>query len=215
MAVAVRATITPRSLPSAPPALTCAARCAREEDDAIGAARDVPEGADHLGLAPARLGLERDGRPHALLELVAELRDETLLVAGHLHVALGDQLLAVSRAHPQELHVAIMSRAPPRASRPARQPCAVARLRSGRIRRPARLPRRSSAGRRGPRRRRSRGPPVPPRAARGRAPGGPRARTSACSRSHERRRRGTGGRELRAARSRRRTRPWPPRDARP
>src|SRR3954468_1025683 len=138
MAVAARATITARSLPPRSPELTRAAGGAREEDDAVGRARDVLEGPDHLRLAPARLGLDRDGRPHALLELVAELGHEALLVAGHLDVALGDQLLAVSRAPPQELHAAIMSRAAPRANGPARQPCVRGRPRSGRIRPPVR-----------------------------------------------------------------------------
>ena len=97
----------------------------------------------------ARSALDRDCRPHALLELAAELGHEAFLVAGHLHVALGDQLLAVSRTHPQELHVAIMSRAARPANGRARQMRAPAPRWSGRIRRPAPHRSRSTAGRRG------------------------------------------------------------------
>ena len=104
IAVATSATVTTAA---------SAARGAREEDDAIGGPGDVLERADHLGLAPAGLRHHGDGRPHALLELVPELLDETLLVVGDLHVTLGDQLLAVTRAHAQELHVGIMSRGGP------------------------------------------------------------------------------------------------------
>src|SRR3954471_19205056 len=102
MAVAQRATVTC--------GLVCSARGAREEDDSAGLARDLLELAHHLGLPPAALGLHRDRGPHPLLELAAELRDEPLLVLAHLDVALGDQLLSIARAHPQELHCRIMSR---------------------------------------------------------------------------------------------------------
>src|SRR6185312_16299638 len=80
------------------------ARCAREEDDPIGGARDVLERPHHLGLTPAARALDRNRRPHALLELAPELLDEHLLVLADLDVALGDQLLAIPRAHAQELH---------------------------------------------------------------------------------------------------------------
>src|SRR3954471_24793135 len=91
-------------------ALLPAARGAREEDHPVGGARDLLERAHHLGLPAAALGLHRDRGPHPLLELAAELRDEPLLVLAHLDVALGDQLLSIARAHPQELHCRIMSR---------------------------------------------------------------------------------------------------------
>src|SRR3954470_17939261 len=107
IAVAQRATVTARCL-------LRPARCAREEDDPAGGARDVLERPHHLGLSPAALGLHRDRGPHPLLELAAELLDEHLLVLADLDVALGDQLLAISRTHAQELHARIMSRAPRR-----------------------------------------------------------------------------------------------------
>src|SRR3954470_20104326 len=105
IAVAQRATVTARCL-------LRPARCAREEDDPAGGARDVLERPHHLGLSPAALGLHRDRGPHPLLELAAELLDEHLLVLADLDVALGDQLLAISRTHAQELHARIMSRPP-------------------------------------------------------------------------------------------------------
>src|SRR4051795_11343567 len=77
---------------------------AREEDHPVGGARDLLERAHHLRLPAAALGLHRNRGPHALLELAAELRDEALLVLAHLDIALGDQLLSIARAHPQELH---------------------------------------------------------------------------------------------------------------
>src|SRR3712207_5234761 len=98
IAVATSATVT-----SAP----CGSR---EEDDAVGGAGNVLERADHLGLAAAGLRGDGDRRPHAERELLAEGLHQALLVAGDLGVALGDELLPVTRAHPQELHVAIMSR---------------------------------------------------------------------------------------------------------
>src|SRR3954449_10384607 len=77
---------------------------AGEEDHARRAARDLLERRDHLGLPAPRLRRQRDGGPHALLELAPELLDEALLVLGDLDVSLGDQLLAVARAHAEELH---------------------------------------------------------------------------------------------------------------
>src|SRR4051794_34139038 len=103
IAVAQRATVTG--------ALRGPARRAREEDDPAGVARDVLERAHHLGLPAAAHGLHRDRRPHPLLELAPELRDQPLLVLLELDVSLGDQLLAVARTHAQELHGRIMSRA--------------------------------------------------------------------------------------------------------
>src|SRR5262245_48447481 len=105
-----RATITIAVATSAtvmrPPAARSdrAARCAREEDDPVGCARDVLERADHLGLTAAGLGGQRNRRPHAQLELAAELLHQPLLVLSDLDVALGDQLFAVPRAHAQEPH---------------------------------------------------------------------------------------------------------------
>ena len=80
------------------------ARGAREEDHSAGVARDLVERAHQLGLTTACLRLDRNRRPHPLLELAAELLDEPLLVLADLDVTLGDQLLAVARAHSQELH---------------------------------------------------------------------------------------------------------------
>src|SRR4051812_37253372 len=97
IAVAQRATVTARCL-------LRSARGPREEDDPISGARDVLERPHHLGLAPTRGALDRNRRPHPLLELAPELLDEHLLVLADLDVALGDQLLAIPRAHAQELH---------------------------------------------------------------------------------------------------------------
>src|SRR3954471_19038255 len=97
IAVAQRATVTARCL-------LRSARGPREEDHSIRGARNVLERPHHLGLAPARRALDRDRRPHPLLELAPELLDEHPLVLAGLDVALGDQLLAIPRAHAQELH---------------------------------------------------------------------------------------------------------------
>src|SRR5690242_17299079 len=103
IAVAHSATVTARSSAGA-------ARGPREEDHAAGLTWDLLERVHELGLAAAGLCLGRDRGPHALLELAPELLDEALLVFGDLDVALGDELLAVTRAHAQEPHRAIMSR---------------------------------------------------------------------------------------------------------
>src|SRR5688500_8109937 len=82
-----------------------AAGRAREEDHAVGAGRNLVELVDHHGLAPAAPGrMRRHGRPHALVELAAELLDEALLVLAHLRIPLREEDLAVAGAHPQELH---------------------------------------------------------------------------------------------------------------
>src|SRR4051812_16284833 len=99
MRVALRAS----SIVSAP-WLSAAAGGAREEDDAIGVARDLVEGLDHPCLAPPPAGGGGHRGPHALVELATELVDEPLLLAGHAHVALGKKDLAVSRLHAQEPH---------------------------------------------------------------------------------------------------------------
>src|SRR5436190_18192409 len=57
---------------------------AREEDDAVGVARDLVECLDHLSLAAAAVARERHGRPHALVELLAERLDQALLLGGHV-----------------------------------------------------------------------------------------------------------------------------------
>ena len=67
------------------------------------------------------------GGPHALVELAAELLDEALLVLGDLEVALGDQLLAMPRAHAQELHRGDYGRGPVPAGAPARRRAAAVR----------------------------------------------------------------------------------------
>src|SRR3954451_21582557 len=102
IAVAQRATVTS--------GLLRPARGPREEDHPIGRARDVLERAHHLGLPPATFPLDRDRGPHPLLELMPELGDQPLLVLAQARITFGDQLLAIARTHPQELHGRIMSR---------------------------------------------------------------------------------------------------------
>src|SRR5919197_813076 len=96
IAVTHSATVTSRLLRPA-----CGAR---EEDDAVGRARDLVEGADQLRLATAALVHHRHRRPHALVELAAELLHKALGVLGDIEIAFGDQLLAMPRTHAQELH---------------------------------------------------------------------------------------------------------------
>src|SRR4029077_18066205 len=104
--VAASASSTAR--PTRRPASLAAAGGPREEDHALGVARHLGEAARQLGgpLCPAA---QRHRGPHAGVELVAELLDQTLLVLAHLDVALGDQHLAVPGLHAQELHVPIMA----------------------------------------------------------------------------------------------------------
>src|SRR5690349_19906779 len=78
--------------------------CAREEDDAVGRAGDLVEGAAQLGLAAATCAHPRHARPHPLVELVAELVHEALGVLGDIEIAFRDQLFAMPRTHAQELH---------------------------------------------------------------------------------------------------------------
>src|SRR3954470_18742128 len=137
IAVAQRATVTARCL-------LRPARCAREEDDPAGGARDVLERPHHLGLSPAAFGLHRNGGPHPLLQLALELLDEHLLVLADLDVALGDQLLAIPRTHAQELHARhYVTRAAP--ADPASWPGRQLRARS-----PAPAPARCSGAHRAP-----------------------------------------------------------------
>src|SRR3954468_7938134 len=82
---------------------SAAARGAREEDDPLGVARDLVEGLDHASLAAPSGGLRWHSGPHPLVELLAERRDETFLVLADLGVPLGEQDLAVSGRHPQQL----------------------------------------------------------------------------------------------------------------
>src|SRR5215212_6479836 len=96
IAVTQSATVTSRSRRPA--------RGAREEDDAIGRARDLLERPDQLGLPTPGLVRHRHGRPRALVELAAELRHEAFGVLGDIRIALGDQLLTMPRTHAQELH---------------------------------------------------------------------------------------------------------------
>src|SRR4051795_12006754 len=69
MAVATRATVIAGS--SARPAGGTG-----KEDHAVGLTRHLLEGADELGLTAPRRTLHRNRRPHPLLDLAAELRDE-------------------------------------------------------------------------------------------------------------------------------------------
>src|SRR4051794_40306697 len=86
------------------PPISGAAGRAREEDDALGVARDLVERLDHLRLAPATSRAARHGGPEALVELAAELLHEALLLLGHVDVALRDENLTVPGLHAQELH---------------------------------------------------------------------------------------------------------------
>src|SRR5688500_6203221 len=81
-----------------------AAGGAREEDHALRVRRNLRILPDQLGLAPAaaRVG-GGDRRPHPLVELAAKLLHEALLVLAHPRVALGEEHLAVTGLHAQEL----------------------------------------------------------------------------------------------------------------
>src|ERR1700753_3723642 len=81
-----------------------AARCAREEDHALGVTRDLIEGLDHLRLAsPGAAGVGNCG-PQPGVELAAEFLDQSQLVLGDLDIAFRQQHFAMARLHPQELH---------------------------------------------------------------------------------------------------------------
>src|SRR3954453_16170137 len=123
--VAASATVTRRS--------ARAAGRAREEDHALGRARDFLEGGDHLCLASDGRCDDRYRGPHALVELAPELLHEALLIQGDIDIALSDQLLPESRSYPQELpRRTIMPEDLPRLVHLAR------RGRSGKGRRPVR-----------------------------------------------------------------------------
>src|SRR5215210_3959938 len=69
----------------------------REEDHALGLGWDIGVLLDHLRLSPAAAGVRhRDRRPHALVELAAELLDEALLVLLHAGIAFGKEHLTVT-----------------------------------------------------------------------------------------------------------------------
>src|SRR4051794_2659088 len=102
MAVAPRARAMSLGCPPGPG--SGAAGGAREEDDALGVARDVAEVADHARLAATTAGRGGHRGPHPEVELAAKLVDEALLVLGDPDVPLGEHDLAVSRLHPQQPH---------------------------------------------------------------------------------------------------------------
>src|SRR3954454_13389830 len=109
IAVALRASSIGATLP--------AARGLREEDDAVGVARDLVERAHELGLPAPPGPVERHRGPEALVELLAEGLDQGALVLGALDVALGEQDLAMAGLHAQQLHRAIMTKGPRPAGR--------------------------------------------------------------------------------------------------
>ena len=148
--------------------------------------RDLLEGPDHLAPRAARRAARWAPRPTCPASSWRRNSSTSRCSSlGDLEVALGDQLLAVARAHAEELHRGddtpgrwasqAARRGHPHVS-PGRRP---GRARAPSSRRPSRPPRPRSPGR-----------PAPPRAARSRARGGRRGPRSACSRSRGRRRRG-------------------------
>src|SRR5947209_14344354 len=151
--VAERARTTPGL-----PGIGRAAGRAREEDHALGVTGYVLEGLDDLCL-PAAGGARRHGRPHTLVELAPELVDQRLLVLLHLDVALGEQDLAISGLHTQQLHDHRLCQR----AWPARPATGLSPRGGGRPPAPARPPGRAG---RGPRRRPPpTWPPRPPRTA--------------------------------------------------
>src|SRR4051794_10843845 len=77
---------------------------AGEEDPPLGLGRDLVVCLDHPRLATPVVGSGlRARRPHALVELAAELLDEPLLVLAHGRIALGQEDLSMSRLHTEEL----------------------------------------------------------------------------------------------------------------
>src|SRR4051794_8029405 len=80
----------------------------REEDDAIGVARNLVEPPHELGLAPSPGARGGHGGPHPLVELGPEGLDELALLLGDLGVAFGEQDLAVAGLHAQELHESLI-----------------------------------------------------------------------------------------------------------
>src|SRR3954452_22027119 len=104
MAVALSASSMELTLP--------AAGRRREEDDALGVARDLLEGPHERRFAPSPRRRGRDRGRESLGELGAERLDELALLGGDLGIALGEQDLAMTGLHTQELHrgLAIMTK---------------------------------------------------------------------------------------------------------
>src|SRR3954471_17674802 len=82
-----------------------AARGGREEDDALGVAGDLRERAHQRRLAAPRVRRGRHRSPQSLVELGAEGLDELALFGGDLGIALGEQDLAMTGLHAQQLHL--------------------------------------------------------------------------------------------------------------
>src|SRR3954469_25251033 len=193
--------------PSPRPRFSGSAGRSREEDDALGVARYLLEGLDHLRLAASGGRTARHGGPETLVELPAELLHQTLLVFGHADVALRDEDLSVARLHAQELHrrADYVKGGPP--------PCPVSdRFRA---RPPDRRPARGRAARRGRPPSPPAWPPAPPPAGRPRAPGGRRAWPNGYSPTRARRRPDSARRRSRRPARHRRARRPPARDGRP
>src|SRR6202035_4683402 len=88
---------------------------AREEDDTLGVARHLGEALHELGLAAAARRFGGDSRPHPGIQLAAEGLDQLALLLRHLHVAPGEDDLAITGLHAEELHrVRIMANGRPR-----------------------------------------------------------------------------------------------------
>src|SRR4051794_26578537 len=76
----------------------------REEDDALGIARDLVEGPHQRGLAAPPRARRRDRGPQALVELGPESLDQLAFLGGDLRIAFGEKDLAMAGLHAQELH---------------------------------------------------------------------------------------------------------------
>src|SRR5215210_1387231 len=103
-----------------------AARRPREEDHSLCPGRDLAVLPDQRGLAATAARVDRgDRRPHALVELSAELRHEPLLVLANPAVALRQKQLALPGLHAQEAdhRAGIMSRVWPRPRRVGPDAC--------------------------------------------------------------------------------------------
>src|SRR5580700_297559 len=77
---------TPSATSTGDPSL--AAGGAREEDHALGVARNLVEGAHQFGLPPAVGGDDRNRGPHPEIELGTERRDQLLLLLEDLDITL-------------------------------------------------------------------------------------------------------------------------------
>src|SRR3954471_14866225 len=96
MSVALRARSMDATLP--------AAGRRWEENDALGVARDLVEGSHELRLTASPRVRRRHGGPQSLLELGPERLDQLALLLGDLRIAFGEQDLAVTGLHAEELH---------------------------------------------------------------------------------------------------------------